>query len=75
MAADGMTAFVVPPHVAATIAARHAARVGRTCLYGCHAHARPYTGGTFCADHAPQPANPTPDPARTADALREGAAA
>lgn len=43
------------------------------CLYGCAEPASPYKGGTFCDRHAPQPVNPTPDPALTLAGIRAAA--
>ena len=39
----------------------------------CDNPARLYPRGWRCAPHAPQPVNPTPDPALTLDGLREAA--
>lgn len=40
------------------------------CVYDCADPARPYKGGTFCDRHAPQPTNPTPDPALSLAGIR-----
>lgn len=79
-----MTATFDVPDFVADNQQRRALAAGRPqpCGHGtgrgltCRAYpTRLYPGGWRCAEHAPQPVNPTPDPTRTAAALREGAAA
>lgn len=47
--------------------------VRRGCQFGCTNPARLYTCGWRCADCAPTPRPPIPDPARTLDGLRAAA--
>lgn len=65
-----MKTYPIPASVAESIARRRAATGEGTCIYGCHTTALLYPAGWRCDDHAPGH-NPTPDPMRTAAALRD----